>query len=288
MNTFTKNNSLLLSSKIKSFIYDPNKLVLVYDTSKESANNTISFPVNGVTPNITVNWGDNTSDVYTTTGWKTHNYANPGIYVVQVSGFMRALSFGSSGPTFNNKPKLVRCLSFGNIGLNFFTSGFRNCVNLIEVPKSLPATTNISFMFSGCTNFNSDISLWNTSGIITMSNTFAGCSNFNQSLSSWNVSQVTNMSYMFFDTDSFSSNLGSWNLSGLNLSLSLSQFMANATGMSVADYNATLIGWNNNKASFRNDLIVNFGGSKYSSAAASARAALIAYGWTITDGGLTI
>jgi len=76
------------------------------------------------------------------------------------------------------------------------------------------------------------------------------------------------------------------NLSGLNSSTSLNNFMLAATGMTTTDYDATLIGWNNNKASFRNDLSVNFGGSKYSAAGSSARAALIAYGWTITDGGL--
>jgi hypothetical protein len=62
-------------------------------------------------------------------------------------------------------------------------------------------------------------------------------------------------------------------------------FMRFATGLNVSDYDNTLIGWNNNKASFRNDINISFGGSKYSSSAASARAALIAYGWTITDGG---
>ena len=60
-----------------------------------------------------------------------------------------------------------------------------------------------------------------------------------------------------------------------------------ARGMTTADYDATLVGLNLNKSSFRNDLRPNFGGSKYTpgGAAAAARAALVAYGWTITDGG---
>jgi len=62
--------------------------------------------------------------------------------------------------------------------------------------------------------------------------------------------------------------------------------MASATGLTTADYTATLIAWNSNKTLWLTPLSVNFGGSKYSSSASAARAALIAYGWTITDGGL--
>jgi surface protein len=362
MNSFVKNNSLLLGILKAPFVYDPNKLVLVYDTSKEPANNTVSFPVNGSSPNVTVDWGDNTSDVYTTTGWKTHTYANPGIYVVQASGRMTSLSFDTVDSSTNNKLKLVRCLSFGNITLTFLQNSFRNCINFIEAPTSLPNTVvNLNSTFYNCPIFNGDISNWNTSNVITMSNMFQQASifnqnignwntskvttiggmfnsaslfnqpignwdtssvtqmagmfnnatnfnqsignwntsnvtlmgnmfssakNFNQSLSNWDVSAVTSMERMFYDADAFSSNLGSWNLSSLNSSARLNGFMLLATGMNTSDYDNTLIGWNNNKALFRNDLGPNFGGSKYSSAGAAARAALIAYGWTITDGGL--
>ena len=64
---------------------------------------------------------------------------------------------------------------------------------------------------------------------------------------------------------------------------------------STVNYDALLIGWNNNKlvgangvANWRTDLRPNFGGAKYTSggAAATARAALVTYGWTITDGGV--
>lgn len=386
MNTFIKNNSLLLGTPKPQFTYDPNKLVLVYDTSKEPANNTISVPVNGVL-NITIDWGDNTSDVYTTNGWKTHTYSLPGIYVVQVSGFMSQLSFGTGLDDTNNKRKLVRCLSFGNIGLTSLPNAFRRCTNFIEAPKVLPNTvnnisgmffycvnfnqninswntsnvttmgstfyqcssfnqplnswdvsqvtnmsslfegasifnqninswntsnvtnfvsmfrlassynqpmnswdtskaTNMASMFVGATNFNNNISSWNTSNVTNMSNMFYNCVNFNQNLSNWNVSKVLDMNTMFYNCDNFTSNLGSWDLSSFNSAGSLNNFMSQATGMNTADYDATLIGWNNNKASFRNDLKPSFGGSKYSSAASAARAALIAYGWIITDGGL--
>jgi surface protein len=388
MNSFVKNNSLLLAIPKTGYVYDPNKLVLVYDTNLEPSSTTITLALTAGPLNVTVDWGDGTFDVYTTIGLKTHTYASHGEYVVQISGFLQRFRQQATGPTSDNKPKLKRCLSFGNIGIIDLQYGFYACPNLIEAPKSLPtstAITNLSNCFYGCssfndsienwntsqvnnmsslfysasifnqninswnvsnvtdmgsmfrlasnynqsmnswdtskvtimgamflgaTSFNGNISSWNTSNVTNMGLMFYYCGNFNQNISSWNTSKVTNMSQMFSNcitfnqniglwnvglvtvmdlmldnADSFSSNLGSWNLASLNSSAAMFGFMRFATGLSVSDYDNTLIGWNNNKASFRNDINISFGGSKYSSAAASARAALIAYGWTIADGG---
>jgi surface protein len=389
MTTFKKNNSLLIGSVKEEFSYDPNKLVLVYDTNLEPSSTTITLALMSGPLNVTVDWGDGTFDVYTTIGLKTHTYASHGEYVVQISGFLQRFGQRATGPTSDNKPKLKRCLSFGNIGIIDLQFGFYACPNLIEAPKSLPTSTsvtNLSNCFYGCSsfndsienwntsavtnmsslfysasifnqninnwnvsnvtdmgsifrlasnynqsmnswdtnkvtnmgaaflgainfngnisawntsnvtnmslmfyynyNFNQNISSWNTSKVTTMSQMFSNCINFNQNIGSWDVSKVTVMDFMLDNADSFSSNLGNWNLSSLNSSGSMFGFMRFATGLNVSDYDNTLIGWNNNKASFRNDINISFGGSKYSSAAASARAALIAYGWTIIDGGL--
>jgi len=214
MNTFVKNNSLLIGSTKQAFSYDPNKLVLVYDTSKEPANNTVSFPVNGASPNVTVDWGDDTSDTYTTIGWKTHTYTNPGIYVVQASGVLRTLSFGTGLSSTNNKLKLVRCLSFGNVLMTSLLDGFRNCTNFIQAPESLPSTsnvTNLTACFAGCTSFNYNIDSWDTSSVITISNVFNGAIIFNQPLNSWNVSNVTSMSNAFGPARAFNQPLNNWN-----------------------------------------------------------------------------
>lgn len=228
MYTFTQHNNLLLG--ITKINYDPNKLVLVYDTSKEPANNTVSFPVNGTSPNITIDWGDNTSDVYTTTGWKTHTYASSGIYTVQVSGNMKTLSFGGDAANTNNKLKLVRCLSFGNIGLTSLIFAFRNCTNFIEAPKTLPSSitnlngtfmdctnfnsniTNIANLFDGCSIFNQPIGNWNTTNVTITSRAFARCTLFNQPIDSWNMSNAGNMGEMFTLCRNFNQPLGNWNL----------------------------------------------------------------------------
>lgn len=102
---------------------------------------------------------------------------------------------------------------------------------------------------------------------------------------------------MFYGSSPFNQPLSSWNLAGLNINSALDNFMGLKTGSGVystANYDALLIGWNNNKlavsngvANWRTDLRPNFGGAKYTAggAAATARAALVTYGWTITDGG---
>jgi surface protein len=221
------------------FNFNPNNLVLVYDTSLEPENNTISVPLNG-TVNCTIDWGDGSSESHTTGGFKTHTYANPGVYVVQISGTMTTLSYGTGAATTNNRAKLVRCLSFGNVGLTAIPGGFRSCVNLIQCPASLPATsnvttlaeaffgcsqfndariaqwntaavTNMSFMFQFATAFNQPIGSWNTGAVTSMSNMFNAATAFNQNIGTWNTGAVTNMLQLFFNASSFNQPIGSWN-----------------------------------------------------------------------------
>ena len=61
--------------------------------------------------------------------------------------------------------------------------------------------------------FNDDISNWDVSNVIDMSNMFSNCIEFNQPLNKWNVSKVKNMSYMFYKAHHFNQNLNEWDLS---------------------------------------------------------------------------
>jgi surface protein len=198
------------------FTFNPNNLVLVYNTSYEPANNTISVPLNG-TVNCTIDWGDGTSEPHTTTGFKTHTYANPGVYVVQISGTMTQLDYGTGASSTSNKLKLVRCLSFGNVGLTNLTNAFCNCVNLTHCPNALPTTssvTNLQNCFQGCFLFNDpQIIGWNTSSVTNMAGMFQNATAFNQRINSWNTSSVTSMISMFQNATAFNQPIGSWNTS---------------------------------------------------------------------------
>jgi surface protein len=263
--------------------YDPNNLVLVFDTSLGDL--TVEVPLAG-TVNCTVDWGDGLSDSYTTTGTKTHTYAAGGVYIVQVSGTLT----GFGGVV--TRPELTACLSFGEIGLTSLASSFRTCANLTQVPNSLPSTSSVtdaSFMFRGATVFNHNISSWNTSTITDMSEMFRFASAFNQNISSWNTSAVTNMTLMFQTANAFQQPLNPWNFVG---TVDLNNFMANKTAgnrYNTADYDNLLVRWDQlvTATTLSNNRSVNMGGAQFTTAGAggTARANLVTAGWAIVDGG---
>ena len=53
------------------------------------------------------------------------------------------------------------------------------------------------------TNFNDDISGWNTSNVTDMNSMFSGAAAFNQNIGGWDTSSVTDMGSMFFGADVF-------------------------------------------------------------------------------------
>ena len=201
--------------RAQRYAYEPRNLTLVYDTSLEPANLTVSVPLGG-TVDVTIDWGDGTYEAHTTTGFKTHTYDRSGIYVVQVSGRMTAFNYTGSIPTSDNKPKLVRCLSFGEIGLTNLSLAFRGCANLVQCPSVLPSTvTGISDMFQNCIIFNDpNVSLWNTSNVSgSLSTMFTNCTAFNQPIEKWNVSRITIFGGMFGGASNFNQPLGRWDMS---------------------------------------------------------------------------
>jgi surface protein len=243
-------NPRLLRPLASGFRFNPANLVLVFDTSLEPANNTVSVPISGATPNVTINWGDGTSETHTTTGFKTKTYATPGVKVVQISGTMIALDYGSGASTTNNKAKLVRCLSFGEIGLTSLTNGFRNCPNLIQCPASLPTASNvtiISALFGGCTNFNSPgVTTWNTATVQTMLQMFLNASAFNQPIGGWDTSAVTNLGQMFSGAAAFNQDISGWNMVN---NTSLFQTFSNASS-----FNQPIGSWNTARVNSMNSL----------------------------------
>lgn len=142
-------------------------------------------------------------------------------------------------------------------------------------------------------SINPNITGWNVSSVTDMSNMFQNNQVFNRNLTAWSVSGVTNMSNMFNGATAFKgSGLEEWNLASLNTNTSLDNF-ATSCNFPTNQYDLILNSWNNSKSSgvngvnnWRTDLSPHFGSSKYTAAGSGARASLISYGWTITDGGL--
>ncbi|MBN8577856.1 MAG: BspA family leucine-rich repeat surface protein [Cytophagales bacterium] len=99
--------------------------------------------------------------------------------------------------------------------------------------------TNMSFMFANAQAYNSYIANWNISNVTDIGSMFNGAASFNQEIGDWDVSNVTNMFGVFSNASSFNRSIGGWDVSSVTNMTN----MLNNSGLSTANYDATLIGW---------------------------------------------
>ncbi|AYQ34596.1 BspA family leucine-rich repeat surface protein [Runella sp. SP2] len=142
--------------------------------------------------------------------------------------------------------------------------------------------TNMSGMFYGCLYYNKQFpSSFTTAGVKYMVWMFYGTTAFNQYIGDWNIEMVIDMRYMFYGATAFNQSLALWGAK-LHPNINLEKFLDNC-GMSLANYDATLVGFNLGTATERTLGAVN---RKYCSSVTD-RANLIkpvadgGKGWTI-------
>ena len=187
-----------------------NAMVLEFNTNL-SEGNTITLPLQGSLSTVSVYWGDNSANTYTTAGNYDHTYANAGEYTVYIAGYLS--QFGNANSGYTNADKLVGVADFGNLGTSSFHGAFKGATNLTQVPSSLPSTvTNTASMFSGASAFNQDIGGWDVSNVTNMNSMFYEASAFNQDIGNWDVSNVTDMSGMFGYASTFNQDISLWNV----------------------------------------------------------------------------
>jgi len=256
-----------------------------------------------------VEWGDGNTDTGQQ-GTTTHTYATAGTYDVSVTPTNDCRIFFNNG---GDKQKLLDVKNWGTGVWASFSGAFTGC-NVMDVTATdtpdLSIATAFNNMFRNCLIIvgNSSFENWNTSNITSLQGSFRAAKLFNQNISSWDVSSVINMANTFFDADSFNQPIGVWdtgNVTGFNnmfrsnlstfdqslanwdiTSLTNGPNMFNSSGLSTANYDATLIGWA--AQSITNAVSIDFGNSQFTSggAAEAARNTLVStYGWTIVDGG---
>lgn len=222
-----------------SILSNATDFVMTWEVTSDGES--ISIPTtdnNGEVYNYTIDWGDGNVET-NKTGDADHSYAKAGKYMVSISGDFPRIYFEKFRQ--NNK-KILSVEQWGNIAWTSFNHAFTSClemqVNATDAPD-LSAVTDLTDMFSSCKVMNADISHWDVSTITTMQGLFAAASAFNQDLSNWDVSNVTNMFQTFAGTVSFDQSLAAWDITNVEL---MSQFLTN-TGVSVANYDATLVAW---------------------------------------------
>ena len=140
--------------------------------------------------------------------------------------------------------------------------------------------TNMLGMFTADSAFNQDISAWNVENVTDMTLMFGGAVTFNQDIGVWNVSNVTIMAQMFLGATAFNQNLGTWNIEKVRALFS----MLDDSGLSIANYDSTLIGWAS-LPSLQNNVPFGAGGLSYCNGEAARDSLINLYNWTITDAG---
>lgn len=203
-------------------------------------------------------------------------------------GNNEALSLGSTLTA--NKRKIKDIIHWGPLEfVDDITGIFRDCTNLNVLASGSPVIGNsLIHAFSSCTSLvGSTMSDLDIRNVNDMSSCFAGATQFNADISLWNTSNVSAIDSMFMFASSFSQDIGSWNIGRI---ISANNFML-GIDIGTNNYDNILKGWLLSAGQSSYGLNIHFGSSKFTTGSASdaARTALQAspYNWIISDGGGT-
>ncbi len=202
--------TITVENVVESMFDDPASFITTWEIG---LNKDLLIPKNpDYSYNFTIDWGDGTVEDFTDNN-AVHLYATAGTYTVAIQGGFPSFKMNTAG-----EDKLLSVDQWGDIEWETFRNAFKSCTKLEFNAKDVPDLSNVTdmaFMFQE-SNFNGDISDWDTSNVTDMSLMFYGAINFDQDLGGWDIGNVENMSNMFDDS-----------------------------GMSKENLNATFIGWSN-------------------------------------------
>ena len=226
--------------------------------------------------------------------WDTSAALNWTSFFQDCPNFDMSLTGVDTSAATNMSGMFVRCTSMTNTISVLDTSSVTNMTNMMLGCTSYNApvmggnftganVVNFAGMFNSCPAFNQPLAGLVTSSATYISNIASASPAFNQDVSSWDVSSVLGMISAFNSSSgAFDQDLGGWDIQ----SLTSAAGMLGSQTLSTANYDSLLTGWDAN--THNNTVTFSGGTSKYTGggAAATARANLVADGWTITDGGV--
>jgi hypothetical protein len=150
---------------------------------------------------------------------------------------------------------------------------FNSAVNFSDTSN----VTSMAGMFFTCLVFDQPVN-FDTSSVLNMASMFYQCRAFNQVVN-FDTSNVGSMFAMFFNCFVFNQDISSFNIT--NMTSAASMFLGSA--FSTTNYNLLLPAWDTYGTS---NVPFHAGTAHYSAGApTTAHNAMIARGWTITDGG---
>lgn len=182
--------------------------VMTIDTSLGNANSTFIMPdiIPETYPYI-IDYGDDTvvsiiSDIDPNL---THTYSIGGEYQIKIYGDLQRLFFAFE----NDKDKLKTVQKFGSSKWISTEDMFEGCSNFTGGWSDTPdlSECNSMFrMFRACANFNQNISDWDVSNVLIITELLYNCSSYNQE-TTLDISNATETSSMFFGTSSLNENV---------------------------------------------------------------------------------
>ena len=120
-----------------------------------TANQAFGVQIDGTNINITIDWGNGTTQIFTTAGLKTIPYVAPGNYTIKISGSLSSngnIRLGTINGQFVKSTSIIPAIQ----GLTNFEYTFTDCNALTNVPAGLfvnnPLATNFRYCFAGCTS----------------------------------------------------------------------------------------------------------------------------------------
>lgn len=181
-----------------------------------------------------INWGDGTIDCLFDNNYK-HVYKSPGVYTIKGH-----FTFGKGyicNTSLNSTLIEVKRIAGETKDLN---QAFKYCANLTKVNLNGLKPTNLSELFSGCSNLSEIImDTLDTSNVTNMNNTFYKCQALESlDLSNWNTGKVTNMTGIFYYCNRLTSlDLTNWNTEKVKKMGAMFQDCKGLTDLYVGDFN---------------------------------------------------
>jgi surface protein len=154
---------------IQTIYGDNTSMIMTIDSGVAQS---ISLPFTSTvgTYDAVIDWGDGNTETLTSSGTKTHAYAENRIYLVKISGVFDMFRFDNGG----DKDKILSIQNWGQVVLNEGRH-FYGCTNLTSVPVGPIVANALNNSFRGCTSLTViDMSQWDTSACTQFQNLFRG------------------------------------------------------------------------------------------------------------------